>query len=300
LNYNVIGKKIYYKGEFAVASFLAYLPITWASALGGYLGRRKARKGIQKQRKWVTRLHHNLQQLEGINQHAAREKIIIKHLEHMGRISTEYPVVHRMANEGRLTIEGAHHLSHSDRPKLIISAHTGHWELLAEVMRQYKILTAYVYDPIENDLRLKVAMNARRRMCPERDGYKYIPASRSAGREVVNWLKDGGNLFIFGDEEVNSNILAPAFHRDIPHSGNLAKAIKLAKKYNMQIIPMHVKRTGNARYTAVIDAPLELMSDVDPKTQQERISVALDNMIENWVLEDISQWYWLAKLDLKR
>ncbi len=288
------------KIEPILASVLVYFPIAWVSALGGYLGRRNARQGIKLRRKWVARMHHNLEELQGIKQQSVREQMIVRHIEHIGRIYAEYPIVHRLAKAGRFNIEGAQHLKTSDKPTLFVTAHTGHWELLAEVMIQHKIPVAYIYDPIENSLRLKVAMRTRRKICPEEEGYKYIGASKTAGKEVVHWLKDGGNLFIFGDEEVDSIIWAPDFGRDLPYSGNLAKTIKLATKYNMQIIPLHVKRTANARYTAVIEAPIAPPSATASPAAIKELYSSLNAVIEKWVLEDICHWYWLANLDLKR
>ena len=286
--------------ESILASILVYFPISWASALGGYLGREKAKQGIKLGRKWVTRIHHNLEELQGVSKQSVREEMIVKHMDHIGRIYAEYPILHRLAAAGRFDIEGGHNLQRLNGPIICISAHTGHWELLAEVLKQHHIPGAFVYDPIENSSRLKIALKTRKTICPEASGYKYIEASKQAAKEVVKWLKSGGNLIIFGDEEVNSSTLAPAFSRDISYSGNLKKAVKLAIKYNMQIIPMHIKRTGNSRYTAVIETPIEPPSRGASQENQNELVDSLDTLIEKWVLEDICHWYWLSNLDLKK
>ena len=280
-----------------LASILMYFPISWASALGGYLGRRKAKQGIKLQRKWVARMHYNLENLKGVKEKSVREQMIVRHIEHIGRIYAEYPLVHRLTDAGRFTIVGENNLRQSDKPTLFISAHTGHWELLAEVLNKHQVPVADIYDPIEDNFRLKVAMQARRKMCPEAKGYEYIAASKHAAKKVVSWIKKGGNLLIFCDEEINSQILTPSFGRETPYSGNLAKAVKLATKYNMQIVPMHVKRTGNAQYIAIIEKPIEPLARTP--VQQKDLGLSLNKIMEKWVLEDICHWYWLARLELR-
>jgi len=288
------------KLESILANVVAYLPISWVSSLGVFLGNRRAKQGIKLQRKWVARIHNSLRELQGISDQSVREEMIIKHMIYLESIYVEYPILHRLARAGRFEIEGGQHLKMSNGPIICLSAHTGHWELIAEVLKEHQIPVADVYDPIENSSRLKIALNARKKMCPEAKGYKYIAASKHAAKEVVAWLKGGGNLLMFGDEEVNLKILAPAFSRNMPQSRNLTKAVKLATKYNMKIIPMHIKRTGNTRYKAVIEAPIEPPSKTASTDEQRRLVKSLDDLIEKWVLEDTCHWYWLSNLDLKR
>jgi len=286
--------------EMLLAKVLAHLPISWTSHIGAILGRSRARKAIAAKRKWVARLHDNFLALEGVSDASVREQKIIQHMEHIGRLYAEYTVLHRMAGEGRFSIEGAHYLTQDDRAKLFVCAHTAHWELVAEVLKQHKIPVADLYDPLDGGARVQLALQTRKRICPESEGFLYIPSSKSAPKEIVGWLKTGGNFLIFGDEEVDSKIYAPAFDREVPRAGNLTKAVKLASRFNMQLVPLHIKREGNARYKAIIETPIEPPSATAPIAEHRPTVIELDRQIERWVREDICHWYWLATLDLKR
>ncbi len=288
------------KTELLLARILAHLPIVITSAIGAYLGRRQARKGIAAKRKWVSRLHHSFELLDNIDDAAERESKIVEYIENKGRLYAEYTVVHRMQASGRFTLEGAHKIVDKRRAKIFVSAHTAHWELVAEALQHLGTPVADIYDPIENDVRLQLALAARLKMCPEADGYKYIPASKTAAKEVINWLKAGGSLLIFGDEEVGSKIHSPAFGRDIFLNGNLAKVVKLACKYDLQIVPLHIQKEGSARYRAVIDTPLAPLPKLASIEQQKEQITYLDRKIEAWVREDLCAWYWLDALNLTK
>ncbi|MGB0467135.1 MAG: lysophospholipid acyltransferase family protein [Pontibacterium sp.] len=286
--------------ELVIARIIRYLPIIWVSAIGAFLGRSRAREAIKLKRKWIDRLHRNFEQLEGITEHSQREVRIMDHMEHMGRLHTEYTVLHRMAAAGRLHTRGHEHLAALKKPVIFISAHTGHWELLAEILQQHKVSTAFLYEAVDNPIRLKLAMEARTTICPIEKGYHFIPASNLAAREMVAWITDGGNLLIFIDEYKDNQVWCPPLGRKLPFSGNRAMVSRLAIKHQMDVIPLHVQRTKGAFFEASIEAPVSPPEKGAGVEARIRFADQLSDFTERWIREDISHWYWLAQLELSR
>lgn len=279
-----------------MARLLRFLPVDVASEIGARIGRHRALKAIKLQRKWVARLHRNFERLEGIEDAQTRQQRILEHIEHIGRLYAEYPVLHKIARK-RLSIHGAEHLHGLTGPAIFVSAHTGHWELIAEVLRRHRIPVADLYDPIPNKVRLQLAMEVRRRLCPEQTGNRFVPASSTAVRELVGWLKKGGNLVLFIDEEKDDFIWAPALGRELPFAGNRALAARLSVKYQVPIVPMHIQRRTGANFDAVIDHPLY---PLEYANSEQAMGEELNTSLESWLKDDYGHWYWLAQLELDK
>lgn len=283
--------------ELILARVFSLLPIDMASGIGAKIARYEATRALKLQRKWVMRLHHNFEQLEGIKDSSSRVQRILQHAEHIGRLYAEYPVLHKIA-ANRFSVKGEEHLRNFSGPAIFVSAHTGQWELIFEVMRRSRISTALLYDPIPHKAFLKVAMGVRKHLCPEERGNRFIPASASAARELVGCLKAGENLLIFIDEEKSGLVWSPGLGRNIPFSGNRMMAARLSVKFQVPIIPIQLKRKVGANFEAVVEQPISPGNNGYESATE--LAVRLDTILGKWLEEDYAGWYWLAKLNLER
>lgn len=291
--------KLSASAEYWFAKGLGLLPSKTVSAIGGALGRRHAQKAIRLNRKWVQRLHENFATLSGVSDPAEREQLIVEHIEHIGRVYAEYPVLHRFFEEGRFRIQNGNRLDNLDGPVIFVCAHTGHWELVAEVLRQHKILFAVLYDPIGDATKLRLALELRNRFGSVEEGHKLIPASPSAGREIVQWVSDGGNLLVFIDEEKDGLIWSPALGRQLPYQGNRALVTKLAARYQASVVPIHIFRQGEG-YEAEVEEVIAPPPRGGSREEMVRFADGLSDQVETWVRSDPGQWYWLAQLKLDK
>jgi lauroyl/myristoyl acyltransferase len=283
--------------ELFAARAIFFLPISWASEIGAFFGRKEARRAIKLKLKWIDRLHNNFEQLQGLTRHKDRELLIIAHIEHIGRLHAETPILHRIDAAGRLEICGQEHLKLLKGQCIIIGVHTGHWELISAVFKRLNIITSALYEEIDNKIHLKVALETRKRICPE-EQYHYIPGSPSGARKLVRLIKNGENVSIFIDEQKQSLGTTPSFGRRPPVSNNISVVARLAIKYNLQILPLHIKRKNKANFTAIIDKPINNNNFENSKNTLNELKTTLNNTAESWILEDISQWYWLSQFDL--
>ncbi|MBU2964874.1 hypothetical protein Q4508_15495 [Amphritea sp. 2_MG-2023] len=283
---------------FMVAVF-RLLPIDMVSSIGAWLGRRRVQRAIRLKRKWVERLHRNFECLEGLTEHRLREQRIIQHVEHLGRVYSEYAVLHKIALR-RFNVEGGERISGIDGPVIYVCIHTGHWELIGEVIRRFGGNVVALYDPIPDKARLKVAMDVRKNFRPENAGTRYVPASPRAARDMMNYLKQGESLSIFIDEEKDGLVWAPALGRKIPLAGNRMLAARLAVKQGLPVIPIHIQRKEGANFEATIEPPILPDGRLDKKLAAAELAKQLNDISERWVKEDISHWYWLAQLNLDK
>ncbi|WP_040404142.1 lysophospholipid acyltransferase family protein [Amphritea japonica] len=285
--------------ELFSARVFRLLPIDVASGVGARIAYFEASRSIKAKRPWINRLHRNFEYLEGIADFKTREQRIIQHAMHIGRVYAEYPVLHKIARN-RLSVQGEEHLRDLAGPVIFVSAHTGQWELILEVMRRSHISTTVLYDPIPEKVFLKVAMEVRRHLSPEEQGNRFIPASASATRELVACLKTGDNLILFIDEEKDGLVWAPALGRNIPSAGNRMMAARLSEKFKVPIIPIHLTRKDGADFEAVVESPLVPVNGEYGAGTAADLAELLNETLERWLKDDYIHWYWLSRLKLEK
>lgn len=288
-------------GELLLARLFRFLPIDWVSAIGAWLGRRHGRRAIAAKRLWVGRMHVSLERLWGMDDPKARERWIIAHTSHTGRVYAEIPILHRMVRAGRLEIVGGEHLENLSSPVIIATCHLGNWELIGRVAEMIGGRLSDIYLPLGAGVRAILAHEARALWRFEGGrSADLVPATTSALRQISRAIAGGSNLMLFIDEEKSGYVWAPSLGRDIPYQGNRWFAARLAVRYGADILPAYIEPDGPGRYRAVIEpklAPPQTGSDDD---KARYLADKLDERVDAWVRQLPEYWYWLPQLDLDK
>jgi KDO2-lipid IV(A) lauroyltransferase len=67
---------------------------------------------------------------------------------------------------------------------------------------------------------------------------------------------------------------------------------RIALRFDIPILTLHISRNGHGRYTVTIDEPL----DLDRYREDDgviKLTADLTARIEEWVIEDPQQWVWI-------
>lgn len=287
--------------ESLLVRIFQYMPLTWVSKLGGWLGARHARKGILAQRLWVGRMHANLEKLWHMADPVQREQSIIAQKRHTGQVYAEIAVLPRLVQAGRLTVSGLEHIAGLSQPVIIVSAHLGNWELIGRVAELLERRVCDIYLPLGDGLRAKIAHQTRMAWRFEGGvGADLIPATPHALRQVSKSIANGSNVLLFIDEEKEGYVYAPSLGRTIPYAGNRWFAARLAVKHSMPILPVHIEPNGLGAYRAVIEPLLMPPSNGDADSRAKSLADEMDGQLERWVRKWPEHWYWLPLLDLDK
>lgn len=276
--------------EYCMALVMQYLPVSWTSALGGFIGAKRGRQAITKQRLWVRRMHDNLKRFKQIEDPTERERRIVEYTRQVGRIYSEFTVLHRLVRDGRVELVGEEHLASISRPVILVGAHLSNWELIGHVLAKLGPPAASLYAPPDNPLRHRLALKARRGWV---EGGELIPASSSAMSRLQKALLRGANQLLFVDEERDGYIWAPGLGRQISYAGNRWFAARLAARHQVDLLPVHVETLGPARYRIVIEPKLNPEGDTDA-IRARSLADQMDRMLDRWIRARPEEWYWLA------
>jgi lauroyl/myristoyl acyltransferase len=271
-------------------ALLRRMPVVWASAIGAWLGARKAREGIGARRLWVQRMHASLERLCGISDAAERERRIVAFAARMGRLHAEYAVLDKIVHGGRLEMVGLEHLRDRQRPAILFSGHLANWELAGYPMAMLDNGCCALHESLDNPVRQRLATRTRSWLRPD---FQLIPASPHAMRRIIKALASGSNLLLYIDEHKDNLVWGPSLGRTLPNAGNRWLAARLAVSYQADLVPVHVQRICDARYRVVIEPQLHSAA----AGREERIADfarQMDQHLEAWVMANPEDWYGLS------
>jgi Kdo2-lipid IVA lauroyltransferase/acyltransferase len=277
--------------EAAIAAFAGWvvglLPVDWASALGGALGRWIGpRLGITKRAR--TNLHDAMPGLS-----AAETASIIRGMwDNLGRVAFEYPHLRRIevfATDGRVETSGLEHLDRAlaaKRSVIMFSGHIGNWEIAALAGGQYGIDVAQIYRAANNPLVDRMVARLRG------DQGELIPKGAVASRRAVAALRRGGHLSLLADQKLNDGIPVPFFGHDAMTAPALAL---LALRFDCDVLPVRVERLRGARFRLTVYPPLAVSRTGERDADVAALMLEVNRTLEAWIRERPAQWFWLHR-----
>ena len=233
------------------------LPEQRALDLGAALGRTWVRLGAP--RTQVARVNLRLAFPEWGE--AAREAVLVRSLENVGRSAAEFALLGRLGAEAlreRVRIEGMEHYEAARAASptggvVAITGHFGSWEVLAAAMAAHGFPFVAVQKPRESPLLDAVIARYRR------SGGAEFLARGNAARTALRSLAAGKAVAILYDQDARKDegVFVPFFGRlactrDAP--------VKIALRARASVMPIFLHRVGtSATHVACIRPPIELV-----------------------------------------
>jgi KDO2-lipid IV(A) lauroyltransferase len=276
------------KRRIAAASLLSFwslcglLPVSWASALGGFT-MNIAGRFDRRARKVRANLEIVLPHLSSREQN----RLVRDIRRNLGRTLSEFPHLAEICRPGGpwIDLQGAEHYEReiaAGRPVVFVSAHVGNWEITAGAVAHRGTPLTVVYAPSEDPI-------VQRRLHRYRQGLQCGLAPRqSAARSLVKALSHGESVGLLVDQRVSDGVLIPFFGRLAETTTSPAR---LALKFGASIVPTQCQRLGGARFRITFHEPLR-PADIPPETDPEiALTTRINGHIEDWIRDQPGGWY---------
>ena len=269
-----------------VLALFACLPLDWASALGGAVGRLLGpRLGIS--RRALRNLGRALPEIG----ETERRRILRGMWDNLGRSVAEYPHLGRIcaAGSGRVEVVDAESLAallSGDRPAIVFGGHFGNWEVGPSTV--HRVLGASllsVYRAANNpwvDRLLRYRLRSRRAVAKGAEG----------GRALIRHLRQGGHVAMLVDQKQNDGLAVPFFGRDAMTAPAIAR---LALRFACAIVPIRVERLGGAHFRLSVLPPIAVVESGDPGADVLSTMTRINAVVEAWVRARPEQWLWLHR-----
>src|SRR5215467_5874579 len=268
-------------------SAFGLLPLDWASAVGGTLGRMIGPwLGITKRAR--LNIGRALPQLS----QADISHIIAGMWDNLGQVAAEYPHLWRIRvfePGGRVETRGLEHMDRAvatGRRMIIFSGHIANWEIGVLAAVQYGISVAQIYRAANNPLIDRMITRFRG------GGGELIPKGAVAARRAIAVLRSGAHLTMLADQKMNDGIPVPFFGRPAMTASALAA---LALRFDCDVLPARVERLKGARFRLTVFPPLPLPRSGDQHADVAALMTRVNQILEEWIRDRPGEWFWLHR-----
>jgi Kdo2-lipid IVA lauroyltransferase/acyltransferase len=263
----------------------ALLPLDWASALGGAMGRRIGPLlGVSKH------AHRNIKRaLPGLSESEIAD-VISRMWDNLGRVAAEYPHLRNIRvfePGGRVETRGLEHVDRAiaaGRGMIIFSGHIANWEIALLAAVQHGISVAQIYRAANNPLVDRMITRFRG------DTGELIPKGAAGARRAIATLRRGAHLTMLADQKMNDGIPVPFFGRPAMTAPALAA---LALRFDCDVLPARVERLAGAHFRLTIFPPLPLPRTGDSHADAADLMAQVNAILEAWVRDRPEQWFWV-------
>jgi len=267
-------------------SLCGILPVTWASALGGFtmnLFGRSARR--------MRKIQANLDIAFPSLTSAERNRLLRDMRRNIGRTLAEMPHLRKICRPGSpwIDVQGSENYEReiaAGRAVVFVSAHVGNWEIVAGAIAHRGTPLTVVYSPNRNPL-------IRNRLYRYRQGLRCgLAPKQSAARSLFKALSLGESVGLLVDTRSPNGPLIPLFGRA---AQTTTLPARLAMRFGASIVPTRCQRLGGTRFRVTFDEPLragDIPSGTDPEVA---VTAIINSRIENWIRIQPADWYCVGR-----
>lgn len=285
-------KKLRYLVEYYLVKFiffiLSYCSIDKASNIGGIIaktiGPKLAVSNVA--RKNIISCFPNIKPEE--------LKIMISRMwDNLGRVFAEFPHIYDLSKQEffqHVKVTGQEHLeSIKDSGKKIIffSGHLANWEICPRIAVENNIDITLIYRVANNKLVDQLICYKRGQRQIE-----MIAKGAGSGKKILKSFNRNRAIAMLVDQKMNEGIKVPFFGTEAMTAPVIAK---LALNMDCLLIPTQIIRTSGTNYQVNIFPPLEIKRTNNKKHDIYNIMLDINLLLEKWIREHPSQWFWLHK-----
>ena len=216
-----------------------------------------------------------------------KKKIINEMWSTYGKILAEYSFIKKFKSQKlgkKIEVEGQSELEKirtSNKPVVFISGHFDNFELMAMHIEKSGIDLATIYRPLNNHFLNPIMEDIRKKYICK----KQIKKGISGTKDLLKYFKSGTSIALMIDQRVSEGIKCKFFGKDALTTTIPAQFVK---KFNCQIIPIHIERKKDDNFKLRIFKPMNFSKN----DTLESITLSLNLFLEKMILKSPGQWIW--------
>lgn len=286
-------KKIRYliEASFVWIAFIFFhyiLPFNISVSFGGWIGRKVG--------PWLPlskRARSNLNKCFPELTPPEVERIVRGMWDNYGRLAAEYANADAFWDGKTLRnieirgIENLKHFQEDGKPGIILTAHTGNWQMITLAAQSVGFDLTQMYRPANNpwvdDLML---------YCQKLAVKHVITKGKGGPKDLLSLLRRGDHALLLVDQKMGEGISVPFLGR------NAMTAKGVARMYLNQgcpLLPARSERLHGSHFRVTFYPPIEFVPQGDQQKDMYGLLLKINTMIGEWVKERPCQWLWLHR-----
>ena len=219
-------------------------------------------------------------------------KIINESWKNLGNNLFELTYLSKLINQRNLIVfEGLEVLEKIKKeaaPVIFFSIHSGNWEICAPILDQKGFNIGAIYRHINNKFFDKYIYKKRNESLNSKNSF-YTPKGKISAKEILNGVKNNKNILLLVDQKDSSGVVIDFFGKKVKTQIGF---LKIARKYNLKLIPLINIRLPNNKFKITFEKPLEHNNNL---ISDEEKMLEINNIIEKWIKENPENWFWQHK-----
>ena len=176
----------------------------------------------------------------------------------------------------------------NNKQAIFISIHQSNWEVLVPSLDRIGINIGGIYRHINNNFIDKIILNIRQNSLVSKNSF-YTPKGKKSAKDIVDAINNSLSIVLLIDQKDSSGEEVMFFNKKVKTQIGF---LKIARKYNLPIIPIQNKRINNGNIELTFLKPLYHNNlEINDTQMMEKIH----HKIEDWIRAEPTQWFWQHK-----
>ena len=173
-------------------------------------------------------------------------------------------------------------------PAIFFSIHQSNWEICVPLLDRMGFKIGAIYRHVNNKYIDNFIYRKRKNSLISKDSF-YTPKGKKSAKDIIEGINNKKSIFLLIDQKDSAGDYINLFGRPVKTQTGF---LKIARKYQMPIIPVKNKRLENNKFEITFQNPLNHTND---KISDENKMLEIHKIIEKWIKEEPSQWFWQHK-----
>jgi len=171
---------------------------------------------------------------------------------------------------------------------IFFSIHSSNWEICVPILDHKGFKIGAIYRHINNKYFDKYIYNKRTEALKSKNSF-YTPKGKVSAKEIIDGVIKNKNIFLLVDQKDSAGSLVDFFGRKVKTQTGF---LKIARKYNLKLVPMKNIRLPNNKFQITFQEPIE---HNNIKISDDKKMLEINIIIEKWIRENPQNWLWQHK-----
>ncbi len=173
-------------------------------------------------------------------------------------------------------------------PVIFFSIHSSNWEICVPILDHNGFEIGAIYRHINNIFFDKYIYQQRTKALKTKNSF-YTPKGKVSAKEILEGVINNKNIFLLIDQKDSAGNLINFFGKKVKTQTGF---LKIARKYNLKIVPMKNIRLSNNKFQITFEKPLEHNNN---QVSDEKKMLEINMIIEEWIRKNPDNWFWQHK-----
>ena len=219
-------------------------------------------------------------------------KIINKSWKNLGHNLFELTFLKKLLKDkNKIEIKGLgilENIKKENLPVIFFSIHSSNWEVCVPFLDHNDFKTGAIYRHINNTFFDRYIYKQRTSSLRTKDSF-YTPKGKVSAKEILEGVINNKNIFLLVDQKDSAGTEVNFFGKKVKTQTGF---LKIARKYNLKIVPMKNIRLPNNNFQITFEQPL-LHNNIEVSDDKKMLEI--NSIIEKWIRQNPDNWFWQHK-----